>query len=60
MLENFRVAEDMPIESDIVVTALDKVRTHACMYICMYMFFCLFKYTCFTLFVIFIPNCHYF
>ena len=25
MLENFRVAEDMPIESDIVVTALDKV-----------------------------------
>ena len=26
MLENFRVAEDMPIESDIVVTALDKVR----------------------------------
>ena len=27
MLENFRVAEDMPIESDIVVTALDKVST---------------------------------
>mmetsp|Transcript_19540 Transcript_19540/g.18872 ORF Transcript_19540/g.18872 Transcript_19540/m.18872 type:complete len:1035 (-) Transcript_19540:297-3401(-) len=26
MLENFRVAEDMPIESDIVVTALDKVQ----------------------------------
>ena len=25
MLENFRVAEDMPIESDIVVGALDKV-----------------------------------
>ena len=28
MLENFRVAEDMPIESDIVVGALDKVNTH--------------------------------
>jgi preprotein translocase subunit SecA len=27
MLENFRVAEDMPIESDLVSQALDKVQT---------------------------------
>ena len=26
LLENFRVAEDMPIESDLVVQALDKVQ----------------------------------
>ena len=40
MLENFRVAEDMPIESDIVVGALDKVNkqtyvhtdVHTCLY----------------------------
>ena len=27
ILENFRVAEDMPIESDLVTQALDKVPT---------------------------------
>lgn len=26
-MENFRVAEDMPLESDLVVQALDKVQT---------------------------------
>ena len=26
-MDNFRVAEDMPIESDLVVQALDKVQT---------------------------------
>ena len=26
MMENFRVSEDMPIESDLVVQALDKIQ----------------------------------